>query len=235
MALLGLFIARFYFAGFRRGSGAPGGEARIGATCLRLPEGPVLPARSLRYHPEAAGKPGYVVGFLLVCAAMFGVLASTTFPARPAASLGEGILAWALFLFFVALTAFLVWLSYRFVLVTRRQRRLLEPDRVERWVSLHAVEVAPARGVDVGNRNFHYAHPANGGAARLILGVDEAPPWVVEDHLLVVHPPGDPDAHHVVRVNGAPFALTPDELAALGRRELPPVPVREGPRQFDLV
>jgi hypothetical protein len=35
--------------------------------------------------------------------------------------------------------------------------------------------------------------------------------------VLVVYPPGDPDAHHVVRVNGAPFALTREELAALGR------------------
>jgi hypothetical protein len=217
MALLGLFIARFYFAGWRRGGATParGDELDLAVPGQLLPVGRVLPARALRYHPATAGKPAFVVGFLLVCAGMFALLGSTTFPSG-GGSVGEAVIAWGIFLFFAALTGFLVWLSYRFVRVTFRQRRLLQPDRVERWLAFQGAEVALAKGVDVGNRSFHYEHPRDGSTAHLVLGADEAEPWVVEGQVLIVHPPGDPDAHHVVRTNGAPFLLTADDVAAIG-------------------
>jgi hypothetical protein len=216
MALLGLFIARFYFAGWRRRA-APAGALCLAAPGQALPAGPVLPDRALRYDAAAAGKPGFVVGFLLLCAGLFAVLSAYCLPGG-AGSLGVAIFQWVLFLFFAALTAFLVWLSARFVQVTYRQRRLLLPARTERWLPLYSIEVVHAEGFDVGNRSYLYEHPKDRSTASLIVGVDESPPWVVEGHVLVVHPPEDPGAHFVVRESGSPYALTAEDAAAIHAR-----------------
>jgi hypothetical protein len=214
LSLMGLFVARFYLAGWRRRGEATVSGTRLDAHGQRLPDGPVLPARRLRFHPDAAGRPGWVTGMLLVCAGIL-VLAATYFlPSGSAPSWGVAAFQWVCFLLLAALAAFMLWLVVRFLQVTRRQRRVLLPDRVERWVPLSGVEVANLdlqKGVDVGNRAYVFAHPGNRSTVTLMVGVDESPPWVVEGHVLAVYPPGDPEAYVLVRVNGAPFALTPEE------------------------
>lgn len=245
-AIFGLFIARFYFVGWRRRAPAGPGDAplldaplsddeiaerehRAGGIAERggglpergegLPER-VLPDRRLDFAAGQGARTGAVVGFFAVCGALFAVLLAWFAPEQlTQASVGVWIIRGLLFLLFGGLVVG-CWLICVLVAVANaRSGRICDRDRVERWLPLHQIDVVEAEGFDVGNRSYSFAHPG-GGAGSLIVGVDEAPPWVVDGHVLAVYPQEAPRRLVLLRVDGAPFALHPDEMRAARRAAL---------------